>query len=132
MLGGAAPSIVGVLLLYCFASATERRDFGARLVRFRNIQQVWCALILLGFPAVALLGLAANAWLGGAQPGYKGLQLVAAQPQLLIPLIVQGLVTGPLLEELRWRGFALDRLTRRWRLLAASLVLGIIWWPWEA
>src|SRR5579859_6499520 len=86
VLGGAAPSIVGVILLYRFAPAAERRDFWARLVRFRDIQPAWYALILLGFPAIALLGLAINAWLGGAQPGYKGLLQVAAQPLLLIPL----------------------------------------------
>jgi hypothetical protein len=42
-----------------------------------------------------------------------------------------GLVTGPLGEELGWRGFALPRLQERTGPLAGSLILGVLWAAWH-
>ena len=41
------------------------------------------------------------------------------------------IVKGPLTEEPGWRGFALPRMLGRWSPLAASLVLGVIWFAWH-
>jgi hypothetical protein len=41
------------------------------------------------------------------------------------------LVTGPLGEELGWRGYALPRLLKQFSPLIASLILGAIWGVWH-
>jgi uncharacterized protein len=42
-----------------------------------------------------------------------------------------GLITGPISEELGWRGFALDILQSRWGVLLSRLILGLVWWGWH-
>ena len=34
-------------------------------------------------------------------------------------------------EEFGWRGYALDRLQKRFNAIISSIVLGIIWWAWH-
>jgi membrane protease YdiL (CAAX protease family) len=50
---------------------------------------------------------------------------------LLIGIIVTGILTGPLSEELGWRGYALDRLQTQRSPLISSLILALFWWAWH-
>ena len=52
-------------------------------------------------------------------------------PSLLLALLFNLLITGPLGEELGWRGFALPRLLKRFSPFTASLILGFIWGIWH-
>ena len=131
ILGGCVPSIIGVILLYRLAPPSERKDFWKRVVSFRNIQPGWYGVILLGVPGTTVLAILLNSLTGGSQPGYAAVNRILAQPVALFPMILSGIIGGPLAEELGWRGFALDRMVRRWGLLTASLVLGVIWWAWH-
>ena len=130
-LGGFGPSIAGIIQISRTGTVKERRDFWRSLFDFKRIRPLWYALIFLVFPVVFLLAVQINAALGGAAPGMQQWQQVLAQPVSLIPIIIMGLFTGPLAEELGWRGFALARMARRLGLLGASLVLGLIWWAWH-
>lgn len=54
------------------------------------------------------------------------------QPWLIIPLFIFSLlVLGAVQEEFGWRGFALDKLQKRWNALLSSLILGILWAIWH-
>ena len=57
------------------------------------------------------------------------------QPGVTIPILLAQLVhnffSGPLAEELGWRGFALPRLQSRYNALVSSLILGTIWTCWH-
>ena len=117
------PSIAGFLMAAATGGWTEVRRLLARVVPNRA-GLPWYAAVLLVFPTANL----AAAWLFNPD-SLKGLpswdRLVSLVPITLI------LDTGPLGEEFGWRGFALPRLLRRWRPLAAALVLGAIWWAWH-
>lgn len=65
---------------------------------------------------------------GGSLPELPWL----VQPAIILPyFIFTFLMMGPVPEEFGWRGYFLDRLQAKWSPLAASLVLGAIWWLWH-
>ena len=77
----------------------------------------------------ALLGI--SELLGLPLPGLEGLKQIRANPIVLIGMVILGLFTGPLAEELGWRGLVLDRLLKDKSSLVASLILAPIWWAWH-
>jgi uncharacterized protein len=83
----------------------------------------WYILALAGPPALFFLA-ARLSELSGGEPRPLPAQGWAVLAAGLVGGLVHGIANG---EELGWRGYALPRLMRRWRPLAASLVLGAIW-----
>ncbi len=72
-----------------------------------------------------------NTLLGNPLPASDALAQVAANPLTLLGMAIVGIITGPLSEELGWRGFALDVLQKRGSLLVSSLVVAPFWWAWH-
>jgi len=72
-------------------------------------------------------------WLGySLASGHPPLALVAdLSPAALAVIFFDGLIRGPLGEELGWRGYLQNELTRRHSLLRASLIVGVIWAVWH-
>jgi membrane protease YdiL (CAAX protease family) len=134
-LGGFAPTIIGLRMLYRTAPVDLRRSFWHRLVDFKAIRPGWYAMIVLIFPVITGLGMLINTLLGGEQPGMMQWKQIAADPPMLVVSLLMSLVTtlflGPLSEELGWRGFALDRMITRWGFFRAALLLGLVWGAWH-
>jgi membrane protease YdiL (CAAX protease family) len=103
------------------------RQLLRRIVRWRvGIQ--WYLLVLIGYPAVFLIGLTVAL---GAQP-LNG--LIRQWPlifSLYLPNIPIGLLLPGLGEETGWRGFALPRLQQQHGPLLGSLVLGTLHGLWH-
>ncbi len=87
----------------------------------------WYVLILLGVPALSLLGIVA---LPGALASF-----VAPSPSFVVKYLEQFFVVfflgGPLAEETGWRGFALPRLMQRFGPLCGTLLLAVLWACWH-
>ncbi len=49
----------------------------------------------------------------------------------MLGMILFKLFSGPISEEMGWRGFALPRLQERYSALKSSLILGVIWCCWH-
>ena len=121
ILAVAAPTISATVLTLIWEGWSGLGTLYARLIRWHfGIQ--WYALILIGIP---LLG-----WLitrvAGADPKYD-----LSTPTLIFSALLNLLITGPLGEELGWRGYALPRLLKRFSPFVASLILGAIWGVWH-
>ena len=69
-----------------------------------------------------------NPLFGSAAPAWGNIPPVME----IIPMVAILLVfSGPIGEEIGWRGFALPRLLEKYSALAASLILGSVWAIWH-
>ncbi len=130
-LGGFGPSMAGILMISRYGMVKERRNFWRSILDFSRIRPVWYVLLFFSFPVIFLLSLLLNSLIGGEPAAMAQWRGILAAPASVIPVIIIGIFTGPLAEELGWRGFALDRMARRFGLLGAALILGLIWWAWH-
>jgi membrane protease YdiL (CAAX protease family) len=117
----AAPTISATILALASEGRHGLYDLYKRLVRWRfGIQ--WYALVLVCLPVLG--------WLITRVTGSYPLKDVSTTA-LLLMLLLNLLITGPLGEELGWRGYALPRLLMRFSPFKASLILGILWGIWH-
>ncbi|TXT58914.1 MAG: putative CAAX amino terminal protease self-immunity [Promethearchaeota archaeon] len=61
---------------------------------------------------------------------WKGITFNASFP-LFIATLLFSIFSGPLSEEMGWRGFALPRIESRFSALVSSLLLGFLWFLWH-
>jgi membrane protease YdiL (CAAX protease family) len=129
-LGVFGPGIAGITMTYREQGKDGGRDFWHRVLDFRRISLKWYALIPLLFPALHLIAIAINHWLGGSPPEFAFIKEAIPMPAgILIVVILYLLQAG--LEEFGWRGYMLDRLQAIWKPLTASLVLGVFHTFWH-
>ena len=128
VLGAAVPSITGVALTYASEDREGRRDFWRRTFDFRRIKPAAYGFILLAFPLVYGVAALADRLAGGSGAGFDALRQARLPTLLGLPVIM---LLNSLIEELGWRGFALDRLQRKWSALGASIALGLIHALWH-
>jgi uncharacterized protein len=81
------------------------------------------AFLFLGPLVIALVYIALGHPFLGLKPGTTFLSMLGT--------ILFTLFSGPLAEELGWRGFALPRLQSKHNALVSSLILGVIWTCWH-
>lgn len=117
----AGPTIAATILTLAREGRSGLAALYARLIRWRFGVQ-WYALLLVGIPVLGYL----VSRVTGPEPRDD-----LGTPALLFSVLLTLLITGPLGEELGWRGFALPRLLKRFNPLVASLVLGAIWGVWH-
>lgn len=120
------PAVAASMVSQAAEGRSGWRDLWRSGLRWRAGWQ-WYLAILVGAPALLLLGAAA---LPGAPASFVGLapQLLVAYPISFVAIFFLG---GPLGEEPGWRGFALPRMQARMGALRATLLLGALWTGWH-
>lgn len=86
---------------------------------------LWLAVAALVIPVLAALLTVLPGW------PVKPHMILVALPMLLFGTTQVVSNTGPLGEELGWRGYALPRLLERTGALNAALVIGAVWSVWH-
>lgn len=117
-----APALAALTVLALYGGVSAIGPFAKRLLLWR-ISPIWLAFVVLGIPAVSVVGAA-----------IKGGPLVAPIPEGGMSGLLGGLafmlLLGPV-EELGWRGVALPILQRHMAPIWAGIVLGLIWGIWH-
>jgi uncharacterized protein len=131
--GGAGVFLGGWVMAGVLYGREGLRELAVRILDPRRIPVRWWTLVLLLFPVLTVT--ASIAAVAGdvtqVSLGLRGAGARLLDPTSLAAFVLFILIIGPLPEEIGWRGYLLDRLQLRWNALAASLVLGVIWWSWH-
>lgn len=116
------PAIVGITLVYLSLTKEGQKDYWERVFNFKKISFKWYCAILFIIPSISILaGIISGHW-GQYSFSHK-------LPSLILTLLSVPLV--PFLEELGWRGYALDRLQENYNSFMSCIILGILWWGWH-
>ena len=130
-LGGTGPLLAAIVLTCFKEDRAGRRDYWLRVIEGKRIGAGWYGVILLTVPTLAILAALLDLISGGSGIYMQAAMPFGPHPLAIVPFALFTLLFGPLPEELGWRGYALDRLQRRWSALASSLLLGISWTVWH-
>lgn len=123
-LGIFAPSIVALLLTARSEGGAGVRALLRRLVQWR-VGARWYVFALSYTVVVKLVVALIHRVATGAWPRFGDL------PLYIIPVAIAFSTPVQAGEEIGWRGYALPRLTERFGLAPASIVLGLIWGCWH-
>lgn len=123
----AGPSVTGLVLTGLIDGRAGLREVRSRLLKWR-VSARWYAVALLAAPLLAtVVTLTLSSLSTGFLPGIARSQDRAA---LVFLGLVVGMTAGAF-EELGWTGFAIPRLRRRYGVLAAGLIVGVLWSGWH-
>lgn len=130
--GGGAPSVTA-LFLVCFTYPKEAaKDYFHRCFSLKYMGWKWPLITIGVFSVTTFLSLLIGVGvLGYEMPKMDFTQAILANPLMLFPILLISLISGPLNEELGWRGYALDKLLVRFGVFKASAILGFIWGIWH-
>lgn len=119
------------LAAFLVTRIVEGKDGVQRLLRCLvqwRIGIQWYLILLLGYPALILVGVALLERGGTLSRLLQGWPLLAS---VYLPAILFGIFFPSLGEETGWRGFALPRLQRAYGPVLGSLALGVIHALWH-
>lgn len=131
LVGLVGPGAAGVALAYFVYGKQGWTDFWNRIKQVRRIGVRWFLVILLIPVVVTIVAAVVDSLLGGPGVAWgEGVQQLSVNPLAILPALFFATLP-PILEELGWRGYALDRLQLNWSAFVASLLLGIVWATWH-
>ena len=125
-LGGFSPSIAGIFMTWRIGGRDGLRDLWRRATWIDFGWRWYRSLLLI---PLLILGLRVGIQL--ARGGAFVESPLMMKPLHLIGFTIAIILGGPVSEEFGWRGFALDRLLRKWNVVTADLILGIAWAFWH-
>lgn len=130
-IGGAAPAIATLLVLFSREDKKHRHDYWHRLIAARAIRPAWYAVALLLPAAVVAVSILVSVGFGGSWEQFIPIKELRASATAFIPFAIYVFLVGPLPEELGWRGYALHELLKKFNPLVASLIVAAFWSAWH-
>ena len=130
-LGGSAPTLIALYFVLCTFDKDARRDFWSRVIDPHRVRPAWWFLTLLAAPVAFVIGINLVALLGGVLPEMPNLKSLVAVPISIPIFVLMSLISGPISEELGWRGIALESFQKKWSPFRSTLILAAIWWAWH-
>ncbi len=130
--GGGAPSVVALFLVFLTYPKDKLKDYFKRCFSFKLMGIKWPLITIAVFTMLSVLSISIGVGLLGFEmPTMDYIKAIAANPLNILLILLLSLISGPLNEEFGWRGYALDRLLKKFGFLKGSLILGFIWAIWH-
>jgi membrane protease YdiL (CAAX protease family) len=121
------PTAAAILMATLAGGWAALKALLASVVRWRA-GPVWY-LVALGLPfLIQVVAVGLNPLFGAPPPNWSAIPPLA---QVLPMVALFAVFSGPLGEEVGWRGFAMPRLLERHSALIASLIVGAVWAVWH-
>ncbi|PKM73505.1 MAG: hypothetical protein CVU91_04250 [Firmicutes bacterium HGW-Firmicutes-16] len=130
VLGGASPSIVGLIFVFLSDDIAYKRCFFCRIVGLGKVGGKGLAVLFALVPAVTVLSAYLNQLFTSTPPDWSTLGAYINDPAGLLAFAVFTLIFGPFAEEIGWRGYLLDC----WKdkgILFYGAGIGFIWTIWH-
>ena len=121
----AGPFLAGILMTYITEGAAGTLRLRQRIKQWRFGWQ-WYLMILVGIPALILLGVIIQPAVLASFQGLSANILVNYPVNFVLVFFAVGMP-----EEIGWRGFALPRMETRFGPLWGTLLLGFLWVFWH-
>jgi len=120
-----SPSVSALIVTWIIGGMPEIKRLLSGFTRWKvGIRWYFAAVFLfLGPLVIALIYMALGNPFPGLRPGETASSMLGT--------ILFTLFSGPIAEEMGWRGFALPRLQAKFSALASSIILGVIWTCWH-
>jgi membrane protease YdiL (CAAX protease family) len=120
-----SPSFSALIVAWLIGGWPEVKHLLSGLTRWKVGAQWYfaAAFLFLGPLVITLVYKALGNPSAGLKPGETVMSMAGT--------ILFTLFSGPVAEELGWRGFALPRLQSKYNALISSLILGVIWCCWH-
>ena len=131
LVGVMGPMITGIAFTYLTKDKDGRRDYWKRVIDFKRISAKWYLVIFLFVPTLNILAATLDGLTGGGGTtlGESAQNAFTDPLSILFSILFASLI--PLIEELGWRGYVLDRFQERNSALKSSLILGTVWSLWH-
>lgn len=127
LLGLLGPCAAALFLIGSSGSDTLKRDFRDRLWNVRALRSDYTPA-LIGVPVLVVLAGMALSTLWGYSTDQFAFAVALSNT---LPLVIIGILLAPIIEELGWRGYAVDALRARMGELRTSLLFGVLWSAWH-
>lgn len=130
-IGGLMPTLMGTIFVLVFYKKEKILDFLKRcfVPNVRSAIAIGIALVLIVIETTVTQFISKG--FGAENLGFEGLILIGQQPWMFFYFLFWGLISGPLSEEIGWRGFLTDQLFSKKRLVWYPIVIGAIWGIWH-
>jgi len=121
------PMVVGFTMAAVTGGFKKVKSLVAATFRWK-VNPIWY-VAAIGVPfATQLVSILLNPLFGSAAPAWSN---ISPLMEILPMVALFAVFSGPLGEEIGWRGFALPKLLETHSALAASLILGSVWAVWH-
>lgn len=125
VLGGTAPTMMAYLAVWKTPEAGTLREFNRRVFRLR-VSPGLLAVAVLGAAGLGVVSLGLGGLITGAGwPGEPGRVVMLFLGAFVVSIFLGGI------EEVGWRGVLQPAVTDRWNLVAANLVIAVVWAVWH-
>jgi len=122
LVGLAVPGVAGIAFVYLVYDERGRSDFWNRVVNPRRVGLRWL-VVILQYPGYQRSRRPRGSPPRRSRAGVgRRRHRIRREPLAILPALFFATLP-PILEELGWRGYALDRLQLKWSALSASLIL---------